>query len=51
MEAGATAVEDADMVTVEETVELAEGESQIMEGAEVWVYTYAPRSQPAPKLF
>jgi hypothetical protein len=48
MVAGPTAVDEAERVIVEETVLPFAGETQAMEGVEVWVYTYAPMSQPEP---
>lgn len=48
MEAGLTAEDEAETVIVEETVAPFDGAVMLTEGAEFWVYTYAPISQPVP---
>jgi hypothetical protein len=48
MEAGLTADKVAETEMVPETVEFAVGAVMATEGVLVWVYTYAPMSQPEP---
>jgi hypothetical protein len=51
MEAGITAVEEAEILTVEVTMARFAGAVITTDGVLVWVYTYAPISHPAPKLY
>jgi hypothetical protein len=48
MEAGDTAVDDAESVMVDETALPFVGASQVMAGVEVATYSYAPASNAEP---